>query len=89
MSRTAKPPEQRDRLLMGDLVEVESCDDGFEGWHRPLAELCAAHDICADIGTDALGCGDTLSAGPPSNSKLALYRPKPPASLHNTDAVLH
>ena len=31
MSGTAKPPEQRDRLLMGDLVEVESCDDGFEG----------------------------------------------------------
>eukprot|EP01046_Picozoa_sp_COSAG06_P054134 COSAG06_NODE_9549_length_1873_cov_4.401353_1_plen_27_part_10 len=27
MSGTAKPPEQRDRLLMGDLVEVESCDD--------------------------------------------------------------
>ena len=22
---------RRDRLLMGDLVEVESCDDGFEG----------------------------------------------------------
>ena len=42
-------------------------DDGFEGWHRTLAELCAAHDICADGGADALGCGDTLSAGPLSN----------------------
>ena len=42
-------------------------DGGFEGWHRALAELCAAHDICADIGADALGCGDTLSAGPPGN----------------------
>ena len=37
-------------------------DDNFEAWHKPLAELYAAHDICADE-VEALGCGDTLSAG--------------------------
>lgn len=28
---TTTTDARRDRLLMGDLVEVESCDDGFEG----------------------------------------------------------
>jgi hypothetical protein len=62
----AGAPTQCHPLCKLALAEAPAdCNAGwFEAWHRPLADLCAAHDLC--VGDEALGCGDALSAGAPT-----------------------